>query len=173
MAQSGVTPDSIKYALSEGTKGGREAIALSALGYGVSRTIGQFAAQAATGILENLEIAITDNIMKNIMKMVNMGVAGALTITVFSVYQLAKLKRNGLGTGEALRQVGRQALFSLFLLAVSVAAQGIWGGTAGIIVSLSTGIVIIGYSAADTVHQRKLGEEIRVYTIKQCYPTFT
>ena len=85
-------------------------------------------------------------ITKNVSKMCKMGIVGALSIMLFSSYQFYKLKRNGMATKEALINVGKQTLFSLSLLAVSIAAQGIWGGPAGIIVSVSTGIILIVYT---------------------------
>lgn len=168
LAQSGVTPDSLKLALAEGAKGGLESGLLSAVGYGVGRTIGEVATQAVAGALENLGLTITDNLSK----MINMGTVGALTIVVFSAYQFIKLKCHGVATKDALIQVGKQALFSLSLLAVSIAAKGIWGGAAGIIVSVSIGIIMISYSVVDSVHQRHFAEKIRVYTIEKCYPEF-
>ena len=169
LAQNGITPDSLKLAATEGLKSGVESGVLSAVGYGIGRTIGEMATKALTGVIENFGIEITENISK----MVNMGSVGALTIAVFSVYQFVKLKRQGYATREALIQVGKQALFSLSLLAVSIAAQGIWGGAAGIIVSVSIGIIMISYSVIDTVHQRHFSEKIRVYTIEKCYPQFS
>ena len=168
LAQSGVAPDSLKLALAEGAKGGLESGLLAGVGYGIGRTIGEVASKAFAGVLENLGITITDNISK----MINMGVVGVLTVVVFSVYQFIKLKRHGVATKDALIQIGKQALFSLSLLAVSIAAQGIWGGAAGIIVSVSVGIILITYSVADSVHQRHFAEKIRVYTIEKCYPLF-
>ena len=168
LAQSGVAPDSLKLALAEGAKGGLESGLLAGVGYGIGRTIGEAASKAFAGVLENLGITITDNISK----MINMGVVGVLTVVVFSVYQFIKLKRHGVATKDALIQIGKQALFSLSLLAVSIAAQGIWGGAAGIIVSVSVGIILITYSVADSVHQRHFAEKIRVYTIEKCYPVF-
>lgn len=167
LAQSGVTPDSLKLALAEGTKGSLESGLLSAAGYGMGRTIGEVASQAVTGVLENLGLTITENISK----MINMGVVGALTIAVFSAYQFIKLICHGVATKDALIQVGKQALFSLSLLAVSIAVQGICGGAAGVIVSVSIGIIIISYSVVDLVHSRHFTEKIRVYTIEQCYPS--
>lgn len=169
LAQSGITPDTLKLATIEGIKSGAESGLLSAVGYGIGRTIGEAASQAISGVLENAGIAITENISK----MVNMGVVGALTIVVFSTYQFIKLKLKGVATREALIQTGKQALFSLSLLAVSIAVQGIGGGAAGIIVSVSMGIIMITYSVADTVHQRHFAEKIRIYTIEKCYPSFS
>ena len=168
LAQSGVTPESIKLAAIEGAKGGLEAGALAAAGYGVGRTIGEVASKAVGGMVQNLGVTLTENISR----MVNMGVIGSLTIIVFSAYQFIKLRRMGFATREALLQAGKQALFSLSLLAVSIAAQGIWGGPAGIIVSLSVGIILISYTVIISVHQRQFAERVRIYTINKCYPSF-
>ena len=169
LAQSGITPDTLKLAAFEGVKSGLESGAISAVGYGIGRTIGEVATHAVSGVLENIGVTITENVSK----MVNMGVVGALTIAVFSTYQFVKLKIKGVATKEALIQTGKQALFSLSLLAVSIAAQGIWGGAAGIIVSVSIGIIMITYSVADAIHQRHFAEKIRIYTIEKCYPSFS
>lgn len=169
LAQSGITPDTLKLAAVEGVKIGLESGVMSAVGYGIGRTIGEVATQAVSGVLENIGATITENVSK----MINMGVIGALTIAVFYTYQFVKLKIKGVATKEALIQTGKQALFSLSLLAVSIAAEGIWGGAAGIIVSVSIGIMMITYSVVDVVHQRHFAEKIRIYTIEKCYPSFS
>lgn len=169
LARSGVSPESLKLAALEGAKGGIEAGALAAVGYGIGRTIGEVASKAVEGVFKNLGLAITDNITK----MVSMGVVGTLTIAVFSAYQFIKLKQQGVGTREALLKTGRQAMFSLSLLAVSIAVQGTWGGPAGIIVSMSIGIIMVSYTVIDSVQQRQFAEKIRVYTIDKCRPTFS
>ena len=168
LAQAGITPDSLKLALMEGAKGGIESVLLSGAIYGIGRTLGTVASSAISGVLHNLGLTITENISQ----MINMGVVGTLGIVVFSAYQFVKLKRQGLATKEALFRVGKQALFSLSLLAVSIIAQGIWGGAAGIIVSVSIGIIIISYSALDSVHNKRIAESIREYSIEKCYPAF-
>lgn len=165
LAQSGITPDTLKLATIEGLKSGAESGMLSAVGY----AIGEVASQAISGVLENTGITIAENISK----MVNMVVVGALTIVVFSTYQFIKLKLKGVATREALIQTGKQALFSLSLLAVSIAAQGIGGVAAGIIVSVSIGVIMITYYVVDAVHQRHFAEKIRIYTIEKCYPLFS
>lgn len=166
LAQSGVTPDSLKFAAIEGVKSGIESGMLSAVSYTAGRTVGEVATQAIAGTLQNAGVNVTENILK----MVNMGVVGTLTITIFAVYQFAKLKRSGVTSREALMRVGKQALFSLSLLAVSIAAQGVWGGPAGIIVSVSIGIILISYSTISSMHQRNFSELVRVYTIEKFRP---
>lgn len=101
-----------------------------------------------------------------------MGTIGAITIAVFSSVQFIKLVRNGESLKSAVIQVGKQTLFSLSLLAVSIAVQGIFGGSAGIIVSVSTGIIFVTYSIADTIHQRHYLEKLRAYMINKYKPVF-
>ncbi len=168
LAQSGVTPDTIKYALAEGGRSGVSSGVQATVGYVLGRTIGQVATNALQGFFTNAGITITENIAK----MCDMGVVGAITITVFSAWQFIKLVAGGMSLKEAAIKVGKQALFSLSLLAVSIAAQGIWGGPAGLIVSISSGIILITCALADTVHQRKFSEKIRVYMIDKCKPAF-
>lgn len=100
----------------------------------------------------------------------NFAAAGLISIAVFSTYQFVKMKINGVDTSKALSVVGRQAMFSLSVLAVSVIAQGIYGGPAGIIVSTTIGIIYMAYNVSETVHQRKMAERIREYTIEQYKP---
>lgn len=168
LAQSGVSPDSLRTAMASGAKAGAESGILSAVGYGIGRTIGQTAAAAITGMLENAGVEITNNITQ----MCNMGAVGFITITVFSVYQFVKLKLRGTATREALLQVGKQALFSLSLLAISIAIQGLYGGHAGTIVSISIGVVLVIYTIGTTVHHRKFEDRLRIYTIEKCKPVF-
>lgn len=168
LAQNGISPDSVKYAFAEGGKMSVETGLQSVITYGVGRTIGQVAVKATEGVLANLGIEIT----KNVSKMCNMGIVGTLSIMMFSSYQFYKLKRNGIATKEALINVGKQTLFSLSLLAVSIAAQGIWGGPAGIIVSVSTGIILIAYTVVDISYQRLISETVRSYMIDKCKPIF-
>ena len=169
LAQSGISPDSLKTAATAGFKGGLESGALSAVGFGIGRTIGEIATQAITRVIQNVGITITSNLAQ----MISMGTVGMLSITLFSAYQFIKAKAHGVSTRESLIQTGKQALFSLSILAVSIAAQGIWGGSAGIIVSISAGIVMITYSVVDSLHQRKFADYIRVYIINKCFPSYT
>lgn len=168
LAESGITPDSVKAAFANGAKGGAESGILSVIGYGIGRTIGETVVAAVTGLLENIGMEITENISK----LCSMGVVGAMMVTVFSVYQFAKLKLKGVTTHDALVQVGKQALFSLSLLAVSIVVQGVCGGCAGIIVSTSVGIICVVYSLGTVVHQRHFSEKLQIYMIDKCKPVF-
>ena len=167
LAQTGITPDTIKYAFNEGVKTGASTGMQSIIGYGIGR-IGQVATSALQGMLNNAGFVITDNIAK----MCNLAVVGTITIMVFSLWQLYKTIDNGIPVKEAVIRVGKQALFSLSLLAVSIAAQGIWGGIAGIVVSTSIGFVFITNVLIDIRQQRIFSEKIRAYMIDKSKPAY-
>lgn len=168
LAQTGITPDSTKIAFGSGVKSGMESGLISTVGYGIGRTIGQTATSAVIGLLGNLGIEITENVSM----VCNMGIVGVITISVFSAYQFAKLKLQGADTREALLQVGKQAACSLSVLTVSIAVQCAVGGTAGIIVSVGIGFLMVSYSVVSTVHQRQFAEELQIYVIEKCKPVF-
>lgn len=163
LAQSGITPDSIKYAVVNGGKSGITSGAQSVVGYSIGRTLGQTATHAIEGLLSNAGFEIT----ANISQMCTMGTVGAITISVFSAVQFVKLIYHGESLKSAAIQVGKQALFSLSLLSISIAAQGLWGGPAGVIVSIGTGIVLVSYMVTDAIHQRTFTEECHIKTIEE------
>lgn len=168
LAQSGITPDTFKYAIANGVKSGASSGIQSIIGYGIGRTIGKLATDAVEGLLMNAgyEISI------NLSKVCTMGTVGVITIAVFSIVQFIKLVHNGESIKESLIHVGKQALFSLSLLAVSMAAQLAFGGPAGIIVSVSSGIIILTYNLSKISHDRKFSNEIREYIINKYKPKF-
>lgn len=168
LAQSGVTPDTVKYAVAEGGKAGISSGAQAVVGYAIGRTIGQIATCALEGTLSSMGIAVTENISK----ICNMGAVGALTIAVFSTYQFIKLVRSGMACRQALLQVGRQVLFSLSLLALSILVQYAFGGYAGLIFGVATTVIMVGYTLADITHQRYVAENIQIYMIEKCKPLF-
>lgn len=99
--------------------------------------------------------------------MANFAAVGVLSTMIVCTYQFVKLKLNGASTSEALALTGRTALTSMTILAVSLIAQGIWGGPAGIIVSTSIGLAIFIVDTGKTIHARKLEAHIREYSIEE------
>lgn len=166
LAQGGVSPDSMKVAMCAGTKAGVESGALSIIGYGIGRTIGETATAATTGLLQNLGVQMTDNLSK----ICQMGTVGGMMIVVFSVYQFAKLRIKGTSTRDAFRRVARQALFSLSVLALSLAMQSLFGGAAGAVVSVGVGVVCILYSFGENLHQKEISEKVQQFLIEKCKP---
>jgi hypothetical protein len=169
LAQSGVSPENLKNAAIVGAKTGVESAALGVMNHLVVRGIGEMATNALQGVVGNLGLTITDNIAK----MCNMAVFGGLAIVIFSVYQFTKLKLLGYNTKECLLRVGRSAAFSCTILLISIVSQGIWGGHVGIIVSISIGFMVLTYKVIDNQHNKRIGEQVRIYMIQKCEPVLT
>lgn len=107
------------------------------------------------------------NLISSAGHMVNFATIGILSTSIVCVYQFTKSKLNGASTDEALSLTGRTAMSSTAMLAVSLAAQGIWGGPAGIIVSTSAGLAFLIVDTGKTVYARKLEARIREYSIEE------
>lgn len=166
LAQTGISTESLKNAVILGGKTGVEGAVLGVLNHLAIRGIGDMATNALQGVVENLGLTVTENITK----MCNMAVFGALAIVVFSVYQFTKLKLKGYSTKECLLRVGKSAAFSVTVLLVSIVAQGLWGGYAGIIVSISIGIIVVSYKVIDNQHNKRISEKVHLYMIQKCEP---
>ena len=166
LAKIGVSPENLKNAVIAGGNVGAESAIMATVGHVVGRTIGELTAKVTEGVFNNFGMVVTDNIMK----MCNMASIGVITITVFSIYQFTKLKLAGYSTKECIIRTAKGTLFSLLTLTISIIAQGIWGGAAGVIVSTSIGLICISYTLATTVHDRKLTEAIEVFIINKSMP---
>ena len=168
LAQSGVSPENIRNAAVGGSKAGLETMSISIVDHLITRGIGGVVSSALQGYVGNLGFEVTENIIA----MCDMATIGIISICIFSIYQFTRLKIMGYDTKECVLRTVKQAAFSLSVLAVSIMAQGIWGGVAGIIVSISIGLIVISYKVFMSIHDKQLLEEIRIYTIEKTYPCF-
>lgn len=166
LAQSGVSPENLKNATIVGAKTGIESAVLGVMNHLVVRSVGEMATNALQGLVGNLGLTITDNIAK----MCNMATVGGLAIVIFSVYQFTKLKLLGYSTKDCLLRVGKSAAFSGTVLLISIISQGLWGGHAGIIVSISIGFIVLTYKVIENQHNKRIGEQISIYMIQKCEP---
>ena len=168
LAQNNLSVESVRTATIAGIKSGATTAVIGGISYGLTRTIGEVATGVLTNAITNLGIEVT----KNIGKMCSMGAIGMLSIVLFSTYQFIQLKRMGYDTKDALIRVGKQALFSLTVLFVSIVAQGIWGSHAGLIVSTSIGLIVVSYKTIQTVQNRLIYQKVQLYTINKCCPSY-
>ena len=102
--------------------------------------------------------------------LINYAAVGAVSIALVSTIQFIKMKMNGVETSEAFKQVGKSALYSTSILIVSIIAQGLYGGYAGLIVSTSVGLVVLSVNVVHSSHKRKLNNRIREYAIEEYKP---
>ena len=131
-----------------------------------SGTIAAVTYTAGRGAAHLMEAAGLD-LLSASGRMMNFAAVGLLSTSIVCVYQFTKSKLNGAATDEALALTGRTALSSVAMLAVSLAAQGIWGGPAGIIVSTGAGLAVLVVDTGKTVHARRLEARIREYSIEE------
>ena len=173
LAQSGVSPETLKYAFATGVKSGIESGVFGGVGYAIGQTIGKTLAEGLSSVIvKSLGERMPQILLENIGKMCAMGVVGGLMIAISSVYQFVKLKLAGYSTKECLIRVGKNALVSIFILGLSIAAQGIWGGYAGIIVSVSGAVILVSANIIMTIHDKKVREKVAVYLVELHIPQF-
>ncbi len=156
LAATGLSAAKFGQILKNSLKAGAESAFVSTLGYGSGRLV-------AFG-LERLGV----NLAGREASLIGLSSIGLASIIAISLYQYAKLRICGANRKKALKQVGRQNIFSISTLALSVAAQGIFGGYAGVITSASIGIVYFGYNVAKLVMNRREEEKLRAETA-ECY----
>ena len=166
IAQNGISPDSLKVAAINGGKVGIEGAALGLINHVGIRFVGDIATNAMTGFLSNFEIQITENITKAC----NMGIAGSMTIIIFSIYQFVRLRQKGISAKDAICTVGKNASISVASLAVAVAVQAKYGYPAAIAVSIGIGAIVLSYSMYNFYHDKKLMSRIHCYVIEKSYP---
>lgn len=147
----------IGHSIRAGVEGGT----ISAITYGTGRLL--------STILQNQGV----DLLTKTGALVNFMVVGVVSITLVSTYQLIKMKMSGVEMSAAFKEVGRQALFSISVLAVSIIAQGVCGGYAGLIVSTSVGLAVFTVGVINTTHQRKLETQIKEYAIEEYRPLLT
>lgn len=169
LAQNGLNPNSLKYAFTNGAKQGGAGMVSSAGSAAIGLTIGKNITDAIT---KKIVGSIAVKSVENVEKMVNIGVVGSLTVIAFSIYEFAKLKRMGYSTKESLIRVGKSTALSMALIVLSVVAQGIWGGPAGMAVSIVAGIFVTGYSLTKIIMDKETSKRITHYTIDLTRPSF-
>lgn len=169
LARNGINPDSIKFAFVAGAKQATSSAKMAVGGYVIGRTIGAAVGKSLTECVKNLVgREAGEKVMEKISEICNMAAVGALVTVAFSVYEFAKLKQAGYGTKECLLRAGKTALLSTSLLIISAIA--IWAGCPGIVVSIVSGVISIGYATIRAGHDKRLLIALKYYSIELCKP---
>ncbi len=167
LAQNGLSPESFKLAAIEGGKVGLEGMAFGVIGHIASRTLGEMATGAMTGLFVNMGVELTENLMKAC----NMGVVGAVIIVTSSIYQFVRLKHAGCSTAECFAHISKQTLASVGSLAVMMVVQASFGSGPAAIVGISISAISLSYSLYQKYHNKLLAEKIQDYMIDKSYPS--
>lgn len=160
LATVGLDNIEISELISHSVRAGIEGGITSAILYGSGRIVSNF--------LQGRGI----DIMLGRGFLINYAAVGVVSIALVSTIQFIKLKMNGVETTEAFKQVGKNALFSTSVLAVSIIAQGMYGGCAGLIVSTSIGLMVLTVSVVDSYRKRMIENKLKEYVIEQYVPSF-
>jgi len=169
LAQNGFTAAGLRKAFVCGTSSGVEGASLAVINHVFIRGIGETATDVLT------QFATTQlglNLTENLIKMCSMTVVGIIAIGVSLTYQFIKLNRMGWGTKQVLFSAGKSASYSLSVLFISIVAQGIWGGHAGLIVSVSIGCMAVLWKLIRTEIFKQLFERIQCYMIEKLKPYY-
>lgn len=143
--------DFIYHSFGAGIEGG----AISTVTYGAGRVV--------STLLQNRGV----DLLTRTGTLVNFAAVGVVSIVLVSTYQFIKMQMNGREVSVAFKEVGKQAMFSLSVLAVSLIAQSVYGGYAGLIVSTSVGLVVFTLGVVNASRQRNLETRIREYAIEE------
>lgn len=169
LAQQGITVDSITKAAGEGLKTGVESSILAMGTHVLVRGIGETIITSLIKVsTNNLKFKLTENLVRAC----NLAVIGSISAIVFSSWALVKSKRSGQSTSESLKVVGKGLVQSLGVLYLSVVAQGIWGGHAGLIVSLGIGLSMISFQFVKMQLDKQLYAKLQQYSIQESCPAF-
>ena len=155
LARVGLDSEKISDVVFDSLTAGTESGTIAAVTYAAGR--------GTTHLMESVGL----NLMPSAGYIANFATVGVLSTSIICIYQFTKLKLNGASTDEALNITGRTSMSSMTMLVVSLAAQGIWGGPAGIIVSTGAGLALLIMDAGKTVHARKLETRLREYSIEE------
>ena len=170
LAQQGISVDSLKMAAGIGIKAGAEASFLATTGHIIVSKVGEKISNTVSQILIK---RFGMQASENIFRMCQMGAVGVISSIVFSAWLFVKLKFQGYDTRSALIKASRSLGYSLGVLFISIVSQGLWGGHAGIIVSISIGLIMVIYQFIKHQVSKKVIESIQLFSIEKMRPTIT
>lgn len=173
LAECGLTPDTLKNAFVAGAKASVEGAIFGGIGFEIGATFGGALANGLKDVITSGIKGLAEKTIANIGKMCNMAIVGVMMIVITSVYQFVKLKQQGFSTKESIIRVGKSAAISILILGLTIAAQGIWGGYWGLIVSIAASVTVMAIQTGISLHEKKVRTEVENYRISLYVPQFT
>lgn len=173
LAQNGLNPNSLKYAVASGAVQGASGAVVAGAGAVLGILVRPAAESIAEFAIQHMSTNITAATAQNIVAVCNIAVIGSITTAAFLTYEFVKLKMQGYSTKECLLRTGKSAALAFSILIVSVVAQGVWGGPAGMVVSITAGIILTGYTVAKIVHDKTVSKNITYHSIDLCKPALS
>ena len=173
LAQNGLNPNSLKYAVASGAAQGASGAVMAGAGAVLGILVRPAAESIAEFAIKHMSTNIAAATAENIVAVCNIAVIGSITTAAFLTYEFVKLKMQGYSTKECLLRTGKSAALAFSILIVSVVAQGVWGGPVGIVVSITAGVILTGYTVAKIVHDKTVSKDITYHSIDLCKPAFS
>lgn len=169
LASKGVSMQSFKIAFINGGKSALEGGFLSGINYVAVRLAGEVLNKSVISLITGVTgLQLTENLAK----MINMGTLGVISISISAAIQYVKLRRSGASRTDAAVLTLKNTGISLAVLFISIAAQGIWGGHAGLIVSLAIAGIMVSYNLINLILNKAVIERLRHYTITELRPYY-
>lgn len=168
LAQKGITIEGVKASMGVGLKAGLESSFLATINHVIVRGIGETITETLSQIaIHQYGFTLTENLIK----MCNMATIGVVGSIVFSTWLFVKLKWQGHDSRFAFAKAVKSLGTSLSILFISILAQGVWGGYAGLIVSLSIGLSMVIFQYLKYNINQKLLNDISNYSIEKSRPS--
>ena len=164
IAQHGICSDEIENMIFRSLSAGVESGFIA----GVSHVVGRGVSAAMEEIFTSTAVeAVGLDIASGTGLLVNNAAVGLLSTAIICTYQYVKSRVSGANSAEAIQALKGTAVSSIALLSISIAAQGIWEGPAGIIVSTGVGVFYFAVNTAKSVHMRNLELRLREFSIEE------
>ena len=172
LAQNGINPNSMKYAFVAGAKQGATSGVMAAGGFAIGKTVGAMLSKSLTESIKSwVGTNASEETLKKISEMCDMGAVGAIVTVAFAVYEFCKLKHAGYSTKESLLRAGKSAALSFSILIISMVA--VWAGAPGLAVSIVAGVIMTGYSVIKIYHNKHVMKDVTLFSIELCRPAFS
>ncbi|PAM93525.1 hypothetical protein B4N84_17465, partial [Flavobacterium sp. IR1] len=110
---------------------------------------------------------------ENLLKICRIGTVGVISSIVFSTWLYIKLKVQGYDSKFAFVKATKSLGYSLGILFISIVSQGLWGGHAGIVVSLSIGLIVMLFQFIKHQVSKKVIKKIQLFSIEKLKPVIT
>ena len=155
LAKNGISKEYLSESFFNALNYGMKTGILSGATYGVSR--------CASLVIKGIGI----DIGSKLGQVVNMGFSGIVALAFVTIVQYVKMRKEGIDPDVAIRVVCKQSIISISILALSLTAQGIYGGYAGLIVSSAISVLYFGHNTFKLIKSKISEEKLKTYAIEQ------
>ena len=168
LAMEGISLKKIKRAVIQGGKQAVKSTALSLVGYGIGRVVGERITNSVLNLLVRMGIQVSPKLTP----LLNQTISGAVVSAIFLSIAYVRMRMSGLSVRRALRQIGPIAAMSIVGLTLSIVATYFFGKAGGIVFGLlwTAGQVLFVKSKDD--HRKQLYKRLEYFRIENSMPIY-